>query len=325
MSPSSWFQRQFLSQSFKKGVSSNRECGLWGRCRASAVRERLPWGYVLWGSGNFEHVSCSPVHLSPDSPSLLDTRGQFLHKVVHRAVLADQARDLRSRVNDGRVVASTELASDLWQRGVCQFAREVHRDLAWVDDVLGAALTAELFHRKSKAVGYGRLDSLDRDLGRLTLGEDVLEHILREVDGHRPARQAREGDDARESALELADVRRDPTGDEREHLWIGYVNAVGLHLLAQARDPGLEVGRLDVRDQAPLEPRAEPLFERRDLARRPIGGDHDLAPGLVERVEGVEELLLDPFLVLEELDVVDQEQVVGAVALLEAFDPLVAQ
>jgi hypothetical protein len=39
----------------------------------------------------------------------------------------------------------------------------------------------------------------------------------------------------------------------------------------------------------------------------------------------VEELLLDPLLVLEELDVVDQEQVVGAVALLEALDALVAQ
>ena len=101
--------------------------------------------------------------------------------------------------------------------------------------------------------------------------------------------------------------------------------SVGLDLLAQDRDPRLEVGRLDVGDQAPLEPRAQPLLERRDLARRPVGGDHDLPAGLVDRVEGVEELLLDPLLVLEELDVVDQEQVVGAVALLEALDPLVAQ
>ena len=53
--------------------------------------------------------------------------------------------------------------------------------------------------------------------------------------------------------------------------------------------------------------------------------DHDLPAGLVERVEGVEELLLDPLLVLEELDVVDQQQVVGPVALLEALDPLVAE
>ena len=53
--------------------------------------------------------------------------------------------------------------------------------------------------------------------------------------------------------------------------------------------------------------------------------EDDLAAGLVERVEGVEELLLDPLLVLEELHVVDQQQVVVAVALLEALDPLVAE
>ena len=51
----------------------------------------------------------------------------------------------------------------------------------------------------------------------------------------------------------------------------------------------------------------------------------DLPPCLVQRVEGVEELLLDPLLVLEELHVVDQQDVVGAVALLEPFDPLVAE
>ena len=62
-----------------------------------------------------------------------------------------------------------------------------------------------------------------------------------------------------------------------------------------------------------------------DVARPAVGAHHDLAAGLVERVEGVEELLLDPLLVLEELDVVDQEDVVGAVALLEALDALVAE
>ena len=54
-------------------------------------------------------------------------------------------------------------------------------------------------------------------------------------------------------------------------------------------------------------------------------GHDDLPARLVERVEGVEELLLDALLVLEELHVVDQEHVVGAVALLEALDALVAE
>ena len=53
--------------------------------------------------------------------------------------------------------------------------------------------------------------------------------------------------------------------------------------------------------------------------------EHDLRAGLVERVEGMEELLLEALLALEELHVVDQQQVVVAVALLEALDALVAE
>ena len=114
-------------------------------------------------------------------------------------------------------------------------------------------------------------------------------------------------------------------GDERQHLRVGHVDPVRLHLLAQDRDARLEVGRLDVGDQAPFEAAAQPRLERRDVARRPVARHDDLRAGLVERVERVEELLLDPLLVLEELHVVDQQHVVGAVALLEALDPLVAE
>ena len=37
----------------------------------------------------------------------------------------------------------------------------------------------------------------------------------------------------------------------------------GLRLLLENRDLRLEIRRLDVGDQAPLEPRAQPLLERR--------------------------------------------------------------
>ena len=50
---------------------------------------------------------------------------------------------------------------------------------------------------------------------------------------------------------------------------------------------------------------------------RPVGADHDLLVGVVQRVEGVEELLLRLLLALEELDVVDQEHVDVAVAALQ--------
>ena len=57
----------------------------------------------------------------------------------------------------------------------------------------------------------------------------------------------------------------------------------------------------------------------------PVAGEHDLLAGGEQRVEGVDELLLGPRLALEELDVVDQQRVEPAVALLEALRPLGAQ
>ena len=67
--------------------------------------------------------------------------------------------------------------------------------------------------------------------------------------------------------------------------------------------------------------RPQPFLERRDLARWSIGRDDDLSAAFVQRVEGVEELLLDPLLALDELDVVDEQHVVVAVAALEPLDP----
>ncbi len=96
-------------------------------------------------------------------------------------------------------------------------------------------------------------------------------------------------------------------------------------LLPEDRDACLEIGRLDVGEQPPLEPRAQPLLQGRDLPRRAVGRDDDLGAALVERVEGMEELLLDALLALEELDVVDEQDVVVPVAALEPLDPLVAQ
>ncbi len=59
--------------------------------------------------------------------------------------------------------------------------------------------------------------------------------------------------------------------------------------------------------------------------RRAVGGDDDLLVRVVQGVEGVEELLLRPLAVLQELDVVDQQDVDVAVAALERAGLVVAQ
>src|SRR5215831_11516371 len=75
--------------------------------------------------------------------------------------------------------------------------------------------------------------------------------------------------------------------------------------------------RLDVGEQAPFEPAAQPVFEGHQALGRAVAGDDDLLARVVQRVEGVEELFLRSFLVLQELDVVDQQHVHVAVTAPE--------
>jgi hypothetical protein len=63
---------------------------------------------------------------------------------------------------------------------------------------------------------------------------------------------------------------------------------------------------------------------KRLRSRSSVGGQHDLLVGVVEGVEGVEELFLGLGLALEELDVVDEQDVDVAVAPLEAVLAVVA-
>ncbi len=128
--------------------------------------------------------------------------------------------------------------------------------------------------------------------------------------------QACERRDPNQRALQLADVALDVRGDVLQHV-AGDGQSLGRGLLRQDRDPGLQIRRGDVGDQTPLEPAAQPVLQRGQLLGGPVGGDDDLLLGVVQDVEGVEELLLRPFLVLQELDVIDEQHVGVAVATLE--------
>ena len=148
--------------------------------------------------------------------------------------------------------------------------------------------------------------------------QQVGEHLAGDVLGERDAVQARVRGDADERAFELPDVVDDVLGDETEHGVGDAVEVLGFGLLLEDREPRLELGGLDVGDEAPLEAAAQAVLDRGDRLRRPVGGDHDLAAAAVQVVERVEELLLELLGALEELDVVDEEHVDLAVAALEA-------
>ena len=114
-------------------------------------------------------------------------------------------------------------------------------------------------------------------------------------------------------------------GDELEHAVLREVHAVDGRALAQDGQPGGEVRGSDVGHETGLETLAQPFGDSIELAGEAVGGEHELATALVERVEGVEELLLGLGLAGQELHVVDEEHVDVAVGLLEGVERALAQ
>src|SRR6266545_6653837 len=231
-------------------------------------------------------------------------------------VLGHLALDLLAAVEDGGVVAAAESLADTHERRLGLLAHEVHRDLAREDDLLVAGLAAELFGRHAVVPGDGLDDAVGGQRLLTRVVEDVLEHLLGELGRHRHRAQRCVRDDARERSFELADVRHDPLCEEVDHGWRDG-DSLRLSLRAEDRDARLEIGCRDIRDEAPLEPRAQTIFEPFDGLGRTIAREDDLLPLLMDRIEGVEELLLRPLLAREELDVVDEEDIDAAIALAE--------
>ncbi len=152
---------------------------------------------------------------------------------------------------------------------------------------------------------------------RTWVSMNCLRHCWATAREHLDAMMGAPGDDADERAFEFADVGADVGGDKERDVG-GDDGVLGVGLALQDGDLGFEVGGLDVGDEAPLEAGAETVFDVAELLGGPVGGEDDLLGVAVEGVEGVEELFLGFFLAGEELDVVDEEDVDGAVLVAEA-------
>ena len=79
----------------------------------------------------------------------------------------------------------------------------------------------------------------------------------------------------------------------------------------------LEIGRVDVGDQAPGEAREDARLDPVQVLRRAVRADREPPAGRDDLVHRVEEFFLGRFLAGDELDVVDHQQVGGAQLLLE--------
>ena len=82
---------------------------------------------------------------------------------------------------------------------------------------------------------------------------------------------------------------------------------------------------MQVHDQPALQARFDAVFQILDLARRAVGGNHDLFALIHQRVERVEELFLRRFLAGDELDIIDHQHLDGAEHFLEIHHGAFAQ
>ena len=95
-----------------------------------------------------------------------------------------QALDLAEGRQHGRVILASELLTELRIADLAQLARQIHRDLTGSRDrlvALGAVEVGELHVEVARDFLLHRLDGE----GVRGLGQEVLERLLREVDGDR--------------------------------------------------------------------------------------------------------------------------------------------
>ena len=138
---------------------------------------------------------------------------QFGDLVVDLAPLAHQRLDLLDGVDDGGVVAATELPGDGRVRQVGELAEHVHGDLAGGHQGPTPALALQVLDREVEHVGGGLEDHGGGDGPGLTVAEDVLEVVLGLLEGERLLVQVGDRCDPIERPLELADVVGDVGGD----------------------------------------------------------------------------------------------------------------
>ena len=234
------------------------------------------------------------------------------------------AGDAGDAGEDGAVVAVAEEAADLGDGAAGVFLQQVHGEVAGVGDVAGAAAAAEVGGRDAGARQTAAMmasasggGASRRSVGRRRSGESAFSM----ASGVACAADERDvGEDAVEVALELAHGRAAALGDRLER-------GVGQAQRVVARF-GAEDGEARRRTTGCWRSAARPHWRReRSASLRPVicagmrsPADDDLLAGGVQVVEGVEELVLELLLAFEELDVVDEEDVGGAVAAAELVE-----
>ena len=157
--------------------------------------------------------------------------------------------DFSHGVDDGGVVAVAEGPADLGVGKVGHVPGDVHGDLAGVDERSAPAASGDLLDREVEELSGGLENAPDSDRRLDSVVYQVGQHAFGEFIGTPLTGDIGVCSDLDQGALELADRIGDVLGDERENFG-GDLDGCGFSLLLEDGQPGDQVGRLDVGDEA---------------------------------------------------------------------------
>src|SRR5579863_886901 len=226
-------------------------------------------------------------------------------------------------VNDSGVIAAAERVADFDELDVEQLAAEEHRDLAGGGECFGPGFGLEtigsdapflcdrVLNDRNGQPGSGSSAAVAAEPSVVAaVANLVVERFGGDVDSDRAVPQGCVGEQLDDGSFQLANVRSDVFRDEANDVVRDRVlEVVELRLVLEDRDAELEIWRFDVGDHSPLKAADEPSFQAGDFRWWAVARDDDLAAGLVEGVERVEELVLSGFLAAEKLDVIDEQEI----------------
>ena len=216
------------------------------------------------------------------------------------------------------MVATAQGGPNANERGVGLLAGEVRRDLPWGHNLSIALRSTELLNRQAEVLGDGGDHLLWlKDALRVRI-DSLVQYARCELHRDRHAAESANSDKSRQCAFKLAHVALHAARNLFNNI-VCNDDATLFRLGAQDCNARLKIWRRDVGDEAPLKSRAKALLEQRDLFRCAIRRQHNLLPGGVQRVEGVEELFLRALLIGEELNVINEQHIDLAEARTECL------
>lgn len=218
------------------------------------------------------------------------------------------------------MVFHSEIKGDLRHGVRREVSGEVDDDTAGVDYVFVPFFGFDVGGFDIEFSGNDLDDVVNRDVF-LLLFELIFDSALGEFQSDGLVEHGAHRVEFDDGSFDLPDVVAHVGSDIVDDLFF-QMDAVEFAFFLDDGDFCLQFGGLDIGEDSPFKPGAEPIFQAGDLFGGSVGAQHNLFSGVMKFVERVEEFVLGLLFAAEELDVVDEKQIALAVILSEELHGL---